>query len=504
MSDMDHDRTDDVEDRLRDASDRLVASFADLDSDAEARAVRRGARSGGIVPPDRRRSRWLTAAAVVALLAGGIAALAGGLATRSDGGEDDLRSATVVSTSDETEDASPETTPASSTAPELTDPPPATSIAAPDTSAPSTSPPSTAPAPPARPETTPPSTDQPDPSGPPTAAAGELFVTVTGESRAVIDVRDPGGVVASFDLTCATDVDCVVRSARVMGDTIWAAIADTEPGDEGAVVRSRIVSVTWSNGEVTEHLSLDGPDAVRSAGRGADGVLYAHVDSLRGDDRPSLVEVDDGAARVVETGVAGFRLSDDGRFLAVSFSNPSAGAPTRFEVEDLVDGTTAATFELAYVNAGPAAWSPDGRFLIVDEQWEDGTAWAIDPWSGSGEPVGGTQRFLDGACFLRADVVAHRTWDVGYGQGDARPGVIRLTSLTDGSTVGELGDGLFGDGLRCHPDGSVSYLRRPVVEVGQSEDVTQSEPDRSAPVDLVRIAPDGTTTVTASGDLRLV
>jgi hypothetical protein len=101
-------------------------------------------------------------------------------------------------------------------------------------------------------------------------------------------------------------------------------------------------------------------------------------------------------------------------------------------------------------------------------------------------------------------VIAHRTWNVGYGQGDAQPGVIRLTSLETGSTVTELGNDLFGDGFRCHPDGSVSYLRRPVVEVQLSPDFSQLEPDYEAPVELVHIAPDGTTTVIASGDLRLV
>jgi WD40 repeat protein len=187
----------------------------------------------------------------------------------------------------------------------------------------------------------------------------------------------------------------------------------------------------------------------------------------------------------------------------VSFSNPPAGEPARFEIRNLVDQTTT-SFQTDYINAGPAAWSPDGRYLIVNENWEDGTAWVVDPWSGSGEPIPGTERFLDGACFMSDRVVAHRTWNVGYGQGDAQPGVIRLTSLDTGSTVAEIGDDLFGDGLRCHPDGSISYLRRPVIEVGLSPDFTQLEPDYDAPVELIHIAPDGTTSTRASGDLRMV
>ena len=284
-----------------------------------------------------------------------------------------------------------------------------------------------------------------------------------------------------------------------MGDTIWVAITDNEPGAPETVVRSRVVSVSYVTGDVVEHLSLDGAGTVRSAGRGADGVVYAQIDGTAGE----LVAIERGEARVVKTGVSGFRLSDDGRFLAVSFSNPSAGEPARFEISNLVDRTST-SFQTDDINAGPAAWSPDGRSLIVDEQWEDGTAWVIDPWGGSGEPIPGTEGFLDGACFMSDRVIAHRTWNVGYGQGDAQPGVIRLTSLDTGSTVTEFGDQLFGDGFRCHPDGSVSYLRRPVVEVELSPDFSQLEPDYDAPVDLIHISPDGTTSIVASGDVRMV
>ncbi|MEZ5295289.1 MAG: hypothetical protein R2697_03145 [Ilumatobacteraceae bacterium] len=201
--------------------------------------------------------------------------------------------------------------------------------------------------------------------------------------------------------------------------------------------------------------------------------------------------------------MSGFRLSDDGRYLAVSFSNPPEGELARFEITDLVEQTTT-EFQTLYVNAGPAVWSPDGRYLIVDEQWEDQTAWVIDPWSGSGEPLPGTEPFLDGACFMTDDVIAHRTWNVGYGQGDAQPGVVRLTSIETGSTVGEIGDDLFGDSFRCHPDGSISYLRRPVIDVQLTPDFLQPEPDYDAPVDLVHVAPDGTTSVIESGDLRIL
>ena len=102
------------------------------------------------------------------------------------------------------------------------------------------------------------------------------------------------------------------------------------------------------------------------------------------------------------------------------------------------------------------------------------------------------------------DVIAHRTWNVGYGQGDAQPGVVRLTSIETGATVGEIGGDLFGDSFRCHPDGSISYLRRPVVQAQVSPDFSQPEPDDDAPVDLVHVAPDGTISVIDSGDLRMV
>jgi hypothetical protein len=68
----------------------------------------------------------------------------------------------------------------------------------------------------------------------------------------------------------------------------------------------------------------------------------------------------------------------------------------------------------------------------------------------------------------------------------------------------KFGDDLFGDGFRCHPDGSISYLRRPVVEVQLSPDFSQLEPDYGAPVELVHISTQGSSTVTASGDLRIV
>jgi hypothetical protein len=332
-------------------------------------------------------------------------------------------------------------------------------------------------------------------------APSNLFVTVSGDRRAVLDIRDVDAVVATFDLTCPDTVDCVVQSATVMGDTIWVAIIDTQPDQIDTVVRSRVVSVSQSSGDIVEHLSQEGSAAVWSAGLGADGVLYANFLGQQPAER-RLVVIERGQARVLETGVSGFRLSDDGRFLAVSFSDPPAGETARFEITDLVD-QTATDFQTPYVNAGPAAWSPDGRYLIVDEQWENQTAWVIDPWSGSGEPIPGTDRFFDGACFMDDTVIANRTWNVGA-EGDAEPGVVRLTSIETGSTVTELGDGLFGDGFRCHPDGSISYLRRPVIEVQRAPDFSQLEPDYEAPVELVHIAPDGTTTVIASGDLRIV
>ncbi len=477
------DNDDTIEARLDEASEQLVASFSDLDTEAELRAVRSGSLPAPGAHENGWRPRWLAVAAV-ALLAGGTVAIAVSVTLRS---END--STPSIATT-------PGTSPVATSAPAMTEP------IATDPTQTTTAATTTEPSVPVVPVTTGPPTTVSDTGVPVVESPSDVFVTVSGDGGAVIDVRNTDEVVASFDLSCPPNRDCLVQSARVMGDTTWVAIIDTEPGQTDSVVRSRVVSVSRSSGDVVEHLSLDGPAAVRSAGRGADGVLYAHF----GGQQPAehqLVAVDGGEVRVLETGVSGFRLSDDGRFLAVSFSNPPAGAPARFEITDLVDQTTT-DFQTSYVNAGPAAWSPDGRYLIVDEQWEDQTAWIIDPWSGSGEPINDTERFLDGACFMSDRVVAHRTWNVGYGQGDAQPGVIRLTSLDTGSTVEEIGDDLFGDGFRCHPDGSISYLRRPVVEVELSPDFSQLEPDYEALVELVHIAPDGTTSVTASGDLRMV
>lgn len=481
-----------IEARLVEASQQLVASFSNLDTEAELRAVRSGLVPVGDAQAHARSPRWLAVAAVVTLLAGGTLVIAVSRAMRSESGNDSA--SPIVS--------APETAPGVSPAPSVTDPAATTAPTTTDSSAPTTAPAQTELIAPAATPTTVPPTSAPDTTGPLVESPNDVFVTVSGDRRAVIDVRDAVDIVASFDLSCPPERDCAVQPARVMGDTIWVAIAETEPGSQDTVVRSRLVSVSRSTGDVVEHLSLDGPAAVRSAGRGADGVVYAHL----GGQEPSqnqLVAVERGDVRVVATGVSGFRLSDDGRFLAVSFSNPPKGEPSRFEITNLVDRTTAG-FQTDHVNAGPAAWSPDGRYLIVNEQWEDGTAWVIDPWSGSGEPIPGTESLLDGACFMSDRVIAHRTWNVGYGQGDAQPGVVRLTSLDTGSTLAEIGDSLFGDAFRCHPDGSISYLRRPVIEVERASGFTQLEPDYEAPVELVHIAPDGTTSGGASGDVRMV
>ncbi len=122
-----------------------------------------------------------------------------------------------------------------------------------------------------------PATGPPDGARPATGSPSDVFVTVSIERPAVIEVRNAVGVVASFDLGCSTGHDCWVQSTRVMGDTIWVAITEAEPGVTYAVVRSRVASVSRSTGEIVEHLSVDGPAAVQSAGRGVNDVLYAHI-----------------------------------------------------------------------------------------------------------------------------------------------------------------------------------------------------------------------------------
>lgn len=476
-----------IETRLIEASDQLIASFSDLDTETELRTVRSGSPTTGQTQDNAGRRRWLAVAAAVMLLAGGTIAIAVSIAARS--GNDSTPSIATTNDLAPVPSSAPVVTEPAETEPIATDPPQTTTAVV------------TTEASVVVPVTAVPSTSVVGVDAPAVGSPSDVFVTVSGDGGSVVDVRDADEVVASFDVGCPPNRDCVVESARVMGDVIWVAITDTEPGQSWSVVGSRVVSLSRTSGDVVEHLSLDGPVAARSAALGADGVLYAHLDGGQPADR-QLVAIEEGQPRVLETGVSGFRLSDDGRFLAVSFSNPRAGEPARFEITDLVDRTTA-DFQTSYFNAGPAAWSSDGRYLIVNEQWEDQSAWIVDPWSGSGDPIPGTEPFLDGACFMNDRVVAHRTWNVGYGQGDAQPGVIRLTSLDTGSTVVEIGHDLFGDGFRCHPDGSVSYLRRPVVEVELSPGFSQLEP-AEGPVELVRIAPDGTTTTTASGNLRMI
>ncbi len=287
------------------------------------------------------------------------------------------------------------------------------------------------------------------------------------------------------------------------------------------MLSSRVVSVAPATGEVREHVALPGNTelagsfhGVVSAGLAADGRVLVHVQNPAAD--AVLLAVEGTDAVVVESRVSGFRLSDDGRFLAVGFSHPPTGAPNRIEVFDLVDDISS-EFVVEALNAGPGEWSDDGRFLIVNEQWEDGRAWAVTPWSGSGEFVAGTvdpessepsysaSLLRETTCFVDERTVAYRTWDVGYGQGDAQPGSIAIRSLDAGELLDERGTDLFGSfDVRCHADGSVSYLRRPVEIVEVSPDLSQLEPVLDAPVELVRVAPDGTETVMDSGLLRFV
>ena len=329
----------------------------------------------------------------------------------------------------------------------------------------------------------------------------DLLVTVSDDRPAAIDVRNATDVIGSFDLGCPTARTCTVQSARIMGDTVWVAISDTDPNNTTTDIASRVLSVSVSSGEIVEHLSVRGTSTVQAAGQGANGVLYAY---LRDETyNRQLVSVDNGDLTVLDTGVSGFLLSNDGRHMAVSFSNPPASETPRIRVTDLTDGTTN-TFQTEGINAGPGAWAPDGRHLIINEQWEDGTAWVVDPWTPSPEPTPAGE-FLDGACFVDAVTIAHRTWNVGYGQGDAQTGTVRFSYIDGGPSTLDLGENLFGDNtIRCHPDGSITYLRRPVVDVDHGGGFTQPEPDYDAPVDLIRIQPDGITTTIASGRLRMV
>ena len=70
----------------------------------------------------------------------------------------------------------------------------------------------------------------------------DAFVTVSGERPGVIDVRNTVEVASSFDLGCPANRDCQVQSARIMDDTIWIAMTDTEPGDTDTVIRSRVLA----------------------------------------------------------------------------------------------------------------------------------------------------------------------------------------------------------------------------------------------------------------------
>ena len=82
-----------------------------------------------------------------------------------------------------------------------------------------------------------------------------------------------------------------------------------------------------ASGEIIEHLSADAV-AVSSAGLGVDGILYAYVYSPETAER-TLASIVAAQLRVLDSGVSGLELSDDGRFLAVSFpTRHPAGSDT--------------------------------------------------------------------------------------------------------------------------------------------------------------------------------
>ena len=122
----------------------------------------------------------------------------------------------------------------------------------------------------------------------------------------------------------------------------------------------------------------------------------------------------------------------------------------------------------------------------VDKPWGHEVVWAL------------TADYCGKILFVRAGEALSLQFHNEKGDIEFTPAALRVTGRL------ALERCIFGDDFRCHPDGSISYLRRPVVDVQLSPDLSQLEPDDDAPVDLVHVAPDGTTSVIATGDLRMV
>lgn len=104
----DNDNT--VEARLDEASEQLVASFSNLDTEAELRTVRSGSLPADGSHEHRWRPRWLAVAAAVALLAGGTVAIAVSIAMRSE-----IDSTPSIATT-------PDTAPVATSTPAVTEP----------------------------------------------------------------------------------------------------------------------------------------------------------------------------------------------------------------------------------------------------------------------------------------------------------------------------------------------------------------------------------------------
>lgn len=264
---------DPIETRLVQAAEQLTASFSQIDTDSELRIVTAG---NGLrhVPADPPSRRWLAIAAAVVLIVVGTVALAMTAASRRD----DTPSASSLATAPGPTTITPTTTRV--TEPVTTTPTTSTELV----------------------PTTPPSsiatTTQSPSTTVPIEPFNDTYVIVDDEDPTVIQVRDTDGVVASIPLTCPSGRDCVVQSATVMGDTVWVAITESEPGQAGVTVRSRVIRVTPSTSTAVEELAVDGTSPVRSAARGADDVVYAYFDGSQPDDR-QLVAVDHGQTRIV-------------------------------------------------------------------------------------------------------------------------------------------------------------------------------------------------------------
>lgn len=489
--------------------------MTDFDDQLSAAVNNDGIDRSGPVPPlgpasrewTRRRNRRFgvlgtTAAVAVAVAGLGAASLISGddrsdlVVTNSVPAPPTTPQATdsVVSESD----PSPDTTvtePSDEPAPSV-EPTPATSL-----------PTTTSPLPTTSPATAPTGTTTPGPRGP--VQVNDALVagnsTIDLDNR--IEVRDPGGTVLWSYQYCDAGVACSASLQTVTLDDAWLIV---DQGDRfvGPPTSSVLQRVSLADGSmVAEVVAAPGSWYVAGQPTAAGLVLATSTTSEQGH-RVDVNAIDDGVDTSIAEDVDSVEISADGRYLAMTVSNPpETYGETELLVRDLETGRSAEQ-TMPMIAASPGEWSPDGTHLIVDNAWENTVTYLIDPWADGDAAGDSTLRNSDDvhweyACFVDDSTIAVATWDSPYAEVSAVSGTILLVDVATLAVVGDLGIDAYGHGLVCHPDATATFVSIPlttrILGEGGPDPFEVTEPDPGAPSEVVHAVGEGRS-VTTGGD----